>query len=317
MLKKHIKYFFAIISFLLIFVILLIVSSAIFAPKNNTADFGMTNVTANGILGEVENSIDIIVLGDSEAYSSISPMEIWNEYSITSYVCSTSAQYISYSEVLLEQALQRQSPKIVILETNNIYRDMRYENSIITEMESVFSVFKYHDRWKSIKLRDFKSSAEYTWTDDNKGYIRRNEIVPSNDTNYMDYTDERKSIPLLNAEYVKSIASKCKQNNIKFILLSTPSTKNWSMKKHNGIEKLAQELDIEYIDLNLMNDSIKIDWNKDTYDKGDHLNYSGAKKVSEFLGDYLTNEIEFQGDYTDIVCEKWDEAYTRYFKTIQ
>ena len=44
------------------------------------------------ILREPENSVDIIVLGDSLGMTSISPMAWWGDYGMTGYVCGQTGQ---------------------------------------------------------------------------------------------------------------------------------------------------------------------------------------------------------------------------------
>lgn len=66
--------------FCTIFLIILIILSHIVVPKNNSKEAGMEDELANGILAEPENTIDVLVVGDSESYSSYVPREICNEY---------------------------------------------------------------------------------------------------------------------------------------------------------------------------------------------------------------------------------------------
>lgn len=54
-----------------------------------------------GIQKEQKDSIDMLVIGDSESMTSISPMELWKSTGITSYVCGQSAQRISESYYML------------------------------------------------------------------------------------------------------------------------------------------------------------------------------------------------------------------------
>ena len=88
--------------FLLGLAALLLAASWLFMPKNNHKAFGFTDeeMLAGGILGERENSINVLVVGDSEAYSAISPMQMWEEHGFTSYLCSTSAQPLYDSTVI-------------------------------------------------------------------------------------------------------------------------------------------------------------------------------------------------------------------------
>ena len=64
------------ISFMVGLLILFAVLSVIFVPKDNSRAAGMEAVQANGILGEKENTIDYIILGDSETHSYFTTMVI-------------------------------------------------------------------------------------------------------------------------------------------------------------------------------------------------------------------------------------------------
>ena len=104
---------------------LLAAVSRIVQPKNNQAEFGQSDSEAHGVLGEPRDSIDVLVLGDSESFCSISPLQLWGEQGITSYVCGTSGQILPLTRSLLLSALSKQHPKVVILETNCLFRPFR------------------------------------------------------------------------------------------------------------------------------------------------------------------------------------------------
>lgn len=295
---------------------ILLMASFVFIPKNNMSEFGMEEAQANGILGEKENTIDVLVLGDSESYSSISPMQIWKETGYTAYVCGTSAQPLNYSAVLLRRAFGKQKPKIVILETNAIYRKISPNQAVNTALGNLFSVFQYHDRWKSLGLHDFTGKARFTWTDDYKGYRYNTKIVPSK-IGHMKPTEAVAQIPDLNEQYVREMKALCDENGSRLVLLSTPSTVNWNYERHNGIVTLAGALGCTYIDLNLMNDQVQIDWSRDTRDAGDHLNHFGAVKVTRYLSDYLKKTGLLTDHRVDADYAKWNDSLQKYTAVVE
>lgn len=295
---------------------LLVILSYIFIPKNNMKAFGMEDEPANGILGEKENTIDVLVIGDSESYSSISPMAMWAAQGFTTYVCGTPGQFLYQSQNYLEQAFDKQEPKVVILETNAIYRKMSANAALMNRVENMFSIFRYHDRWKNIQSGEAFSSADYTWTDDYKGYRYNNVVDGTSKSDYMIPTDNAAPIASMNWQYVSDMADFAKENGAKFILVSTPSPVNWNYERHNGIAQMARELGLPYVDLNLMTKEVPIDWMTDTRDKGDHLNHAGAVKVSAWLGSYLKKTFKLEDHRKDSRYEKWNEALERYKKTV-
>ena len=302
--------------FLTILILALCFVSYLFMPKNNLAEFGMEQVSANGILGERDNSIDVLVIGDSESYTSISPMEMWQNQGITSYVCGTSGQQLYTSYTFLRQAFRRQRPKVVILETDAIYRDVPLKEALMNRLENLFSVFRYHNRWKTLRPGELFTPVEYTWTDDFKGFVYKPAVDAASNPDYMIPTDAAAPIKPLNQRYVRIIADCCKAYGAELLLVSTPSSTNWNYERHNGVQKLADSCGVTYIDLNLEPNKVDIDWSTDTLDKGDHLNYSGAVKVSAWLGTYLKEQYNLPDHRSDSAYSKWNEALSRYQKAV-
>ena len=139
--------------------------SSVVQPKNNQKEFGQVSEAANGIFGEPGHSLDAIFIGDSEAYSSFSPLQMWEEHGFTSYVSATSGQRLTYGYRLLEKALRSQKPKVVVFETNSIYSPIKPDDAVLSLFQNKLPVFEYHDRWKSLDAQDFLGKPSATWSD--------------------------------------------------------------------------------------------------------------------------------------------------------
>lgn len=304
--SRFLKHTLRCVVFLAVLALLLTGVSQLVRPKNNTRSDGIHDPAANGILGEPDNTIDLLILGDSESYSAFIPMQLWQQYGYTAYCCGTSRQTLYYSEAFLHKAFQKQSPKLVILETDVIFIDFSYGSMLLQEAGDLFPVFSYHDRWKSLKANDWRMTVNYTHTENAKGYQLRCSAAPADASNYMTPSDAYAPIPKRNRAYVERIKAFCDENGAQLMLVSTPSTVNWNMARHNSTQALADKLQIPFIDFNTMSDQVSINWSTDTRDQGDHLNYFGAKKVTAVLGDYLSDNSLLPSHKDDPEYSDWD-----------
>ncbi len=295
------------IIFILILFIILLILSRILLPKNNTDEAGMNNSRAMKILGEESGTVDMIVYGDSEAYASIIPLQLWNDYGYTSFVCATSGQTLPDSCRIAYDTLKNQNPKIVILEADTIYLSSEISVPVSRVLYEILPIMEYHNRWKSLSLNDFIGKIEHTGRDSNKGYYYLSKEEPADDSRYMEESDEIERIPRLNKVYVKLLKNYCELKGAEFAIVSVPSVNNWNYKRHNALKQFAEEEGIEFIDLNEKKDEIQIDWSKETADKGDHVNYPGAKKVTKYLGEWLNKKNILENHKEDINYNFWKE----------
>ena len=316
--KKRSKQLVYILCFIGGFIIFLIFLSLLFAPKNNSKEAGIYDYLANGIYSEPEDSLDVLFLGDSETFASFIPLQIWDEHGIPSYCAATAGQNLANTYKFLKIALEKQSPKIVVLETHAIYSNVPYDEASNNILSKYFSIFEYHNRWKSLKKEDARLfSKKYTHTERDKGYYLGTQVAPADDSKYMAPSDDVANIDMLNMVYLYLIKHTCDKRGIKLIFVSTPSTRNWNMKRHNEIVDLSKKFGVDYMDLNLQKDEVPIDWNTDTRDGGDHLNYSGAKKVTEYIGKYLSESDLLTNRKSEKKYASWDKDYSEFLKQVQ
>ena len=94
----------------------------IVAKNINGSVSGRSRVFAS-VSAEKEHTIDLLVAGDSESYTSVSPMDLWDKTGIAAYDCGQPGQRIQETYYVLKTAFRTQSPKMVLLETKTMFRD--------------------------------------------------------------------------------------------------------------------------------------------------------------------------------------------------
>ena len=286
-----------------------------------------------------EKKHDVIFVGDCEVFSNISPVTLWEKYGITSYIRGSAQQLIWQSYYLLEETIKYEKPKAVVFNVlalkynkpqkeayNRLTLDgMKLSKQKIGAIKAsmmddedlityIFPLLRYHSRWNDIKREDFKYLFGKKKLSHN-GYLMRVDIKP---VGYIpkgrvmaDYSFGDNAY-----NYLEKMTKLCKSNNIELILIKSPSVyPYWYPEWDQQIVDFAKEHDLTYINfLELAEDEIGIEYDKDTFDGGLHLNLSGAEKFTEYFGHILSSEFNIpdhgkQEDYQRIWQEKVDFYY--------
>ena len=217
---------------------------------------------------------------------------------------------------------------------NEIYNNSAYHNivakvnneivglaTVIINYDIVEQLKPFLTVWnfgvKKMNGRDFINRVNYTWTDELKGFYYNDTVIPPKYVgDYMKNNKKKTGISSVNKYYLDKIVDKCLDNNIKIILYTVPSTLNWNNKRHEEVTKYASNKNISYLDLNMYVEELKIDWKKDSRDGGDHLNYYGAVKVTDYMGNYLYNLNILTNHKGDKKYDSWNKSYEMYEKKI-
>lgn len=292
--------------------------SAVFVPKNNSKECGMIYPEANGFLGEPKDSIDVVFLGDSEVFSVFSPLQIWHEQGLTSYDVSTPGQTLWYAKTLLKRVFTTHHPRVVVFETDSLFLGFSLAEALFGEVQDVVPLFEYHSRWKSLTLADFTTLPQATWTDSLKGFKIDANIQEADVANYdATPTDDIFELRFVDKLWMRMMVDMCRDNGAIPLFVSSPSPATWSMARHNAAQALADELSVEFVDLNLIHDELGIDWETDSSDGGHHVNLRGAQKVSRYMGTYLAVTFELEDRRDDPAYASWNEAYEGYPKQVE
>ncbi len=278
-----------ILSFFLILLLLLAGMSSVTmraAADQSSRPYLKRDAVEMEVRKEAADSLDVLVLGDSEAYRSFSPLQLWNERGITSFTIGLSGAKMTELLHLLDVAAETQKPRVVLLETDALYRIQGsaagMQEIFLERWSSWFPVFQYHNLWKQV----FDGAQPVTagqW----KGFHMAAGVKAADAGSYMAESREKRPVSSCNRLLLGKIKDKCATMGADLVLYSAPSTVNYNSSRHNAIAELAQQMGIAYLDLNQEAEAIGINWQTDTSDAGDHLNVSGAQRVTQRLGGFL------------------------------
>lgn len=277
------------------------------------------------------NSTDVIFFGSSHAHCTVDEGILWDNYGIPGFTFSAGSQAMDNTRSFLEYALDKQNPKVVAVELNGVFNDGIYTeytdifrnllgrqfsldyNKRAVEMaeglgggfdNSFELITKYpllHYRYKELKKSDFQDNLPFLM-----GYRGSNEVC------YF----ERPSVEEWNAvtpipadiqEELDKIVKICEENNTQLLLWAAPFIIDQERQELlNYVAEYAEENSVAFLNFNNMYDEIHIDFGTDFRDT-DHLNNAGAIKVTEYLGNYLSNNYFLEDHRGDVYYKLWDQ----------
>lgn len=290
--------------------LLILALSVVVSPKTTDAELGYDQVLAAAYRGEAPDTVDVLFFGDSEVYYSIAPLLLWRDYGISSCLCSTNEQEPYETAYFLKQTLKTQTPKVVVLQVNEMFVEPPLGEAVRSELEAYFPLLRYHDRWKTLTREDFLLESHFPRTD-RKGYWYTEKINAPEEVLTMDASREPAGLPDLNTWLYRRMQAQCSAIGAKLVFLVTPSAAPWAGDYHSGAAEMAAELGADFLDLNAIPEQIAIDWNQDSADGGFHLNRWGAEKVTTFLGSYLADTGLLPDHRGDPAYASWQEAHDR------
>ncbi len=301
--------------------------------------------TAKNVAYEDPQKIDVFFIGASHIFFGVNPMEIWNESGIAGYNLTTHQQPLWSSKLLLQHALKKQSPKLIVLDvlmatnfsrpllgtdqgTNMTHlaldpvplslqkvRGVLATDAIIEKGEILFPIILNHSRlqqglltWDDLHFFSGDRSHPmkgYNYTENTIAY-ERPESVP----------DTTHELPEGLGEILIDFIQFCKKEGLPLLLIKTPLVGNQELYEQiNTIGQIAAEQDVPFLDFNHLFDALNIDFHTDFADSG-HLNVRGAEKVSRYLAGYLEENYDLPDHRGEAAYDSWERSAEHYANII-
>ena len=274
---------------------------------------------------------DVLFVGDCEVFSNISPVTLYNEYGIPSFIRGSAQQLVWHSYYLLEDALQSETPKVVVYNVlalkygepqSEAYNRMTIDGmrwgaakigairAGMTEgedfMSYVFPLLRFHARWSELRQEDFTYWFRRGEPVSFNGYLLRTEVRPATETPLPPVLTDA-HLPESSMAWLEKIAALCEAHGIELVLFKSPSIEPyWYPEWDADVQAFADAHGLWYVNTIEENDGIGIDMQTDTCDMGQHLNVYGAEKLSRWLGKELVTRFALADHRGDAVL---DAAY--------
>ena len=276
-----------------------------------------------------EQDFDVLFLGTSHVLNAVYPMELWRDYGIVSYNMANHSENICTNYWQLRSALRYTKPKVVVVDLYAVDGDSKVNEQYLhnfldqvpfsplkvemvcdllepeKRVEYLFNLSLYHSRWEELGAADLNPSPGLE-----KGAEFRDDVTVNVPPTLIPQ-DEYDPTERINKQYLQKIIDLCREQDIGIILMYVPYTMpEGHQRVANWGYVAAERNDIPY--LNFVYEDLKIDYATDCADEGHHLNASGARKLTDYLGDYIRTNYNVEDHREDPAYDFWHQDYDEY-----
>ncbi|MCR5621497.1 MAG: hypothetical protein K6G18_06540 [Treponema sp.] len=280
---------------------------------------------------------DVLFLGTSHVGCAVYPMQLWHDRGISSYSLATGAASIPSSYHIFKNAIRYHKPKIAMLDTylvgiaEKVYvrlDTLHYSFDIIppswekykslkdlfpnfeSRMAYIFSYSLFHNRWKEMTVEKIWDALFHTPISTTKGGPWRDYMGTVASPALVPKTEALLPNNTIGMDYIRAFVSLCRENKIIPILITIPfPASEGCQMEENSVALLAKEQKVSYFNLNKMN---VIDWNTDLHDSYSHLNMSGGRKVTDYIGRLLVENYGLTDHRSESAYASWYVDYELY-----
>ncbi|MEY8283601.1 SGNH/GDSL hydrolase family protein [Lachnospiraceae bacterium 50-23] len=336
--KKSSAWVFKAASFLIVLFITLFFLQRLLMPKY------MSDIVEGALIAEYYEETtdhDVLFVGDCEVYENFSPISLYEEYGITSYIRGSAQQLTWQSYYLLEDTLRYETPKVVVFNVLALKYDepqseaynrmtldgMKFSKTKLDAIEAsatdkentldyIFPILRYHSRWSDLSAED----VTYMFRKDkisHNGYYMRVDVRPAEGFPEPDILPDY-TLGSYAMEYLDRMRELCEEKGIAFVLVKSPSLfPHWYDEWDQQIVEYAGEHGLDYFNYEKLASEVGIDYNTDTYDAGLHMNLAGAEKLTGYFGKYLKENYDLTDHRSDPEYQKVYEEKIRFYEEME
>lgn len=307
------KFFVKTVAFLVLLGLILYPVQKVMARKSLDRPWDMTN-KVGGFYNE-EDRFEVMYFGPSHAYAAFSPLAIWEETGVKSYVLATQQQPMWATYTYVKEALKTQSPALVVVEFRMAFSDQEYfaEKDTIPvsyaymddlalswdkvklagqsapDWESrfglLFNFMMYHSRWKEMHRSDFTFRRSQV-RDPYKGFVM---LAPQETPQPRPPIETvGGTTPLLekNQYWLEEIIKLCQEKGVELWLIKTLCNLELEEKPMlNTVKATAERYNVPFHDFN--EDYYSMGLTQDMFYDAHHLDALGADRFSRYFAGVL------------------------------
>ncbi len=303
-----------------------------------------------GFFEEEKNSLDVVLIGASEVYSDFAPGCAYKNDGVRSYLFATQSNSILNYKSQLKNALETQSPDVVVIELNgalygdeeeavkeaNLHNysdniplnktklDWLSQDEIKNREEYLFPIIKYHNVWaddadfkynKTI-IQDKLRGYNYLKGILNETAVFKNTQRSMNDMLAMS-ANSKKPLTQIEERGLRDLLEYCKSEGIKNVVFARfphiVVRRTFSrFERSNTVGDIVNEYGYDYLNFERDFEKTGLDEEKDFYNL-DHLNIYGQQKFTAYLTDILKKDYKLTAKkLSDSQKAEWDECAEYY-----